>query len=76
MFVGQGWTTASSFGKHGGRRGISAPAGRVVLNCPDGPPELRESYGFTRAAVARIGSDLVRHLPDLCPRWREIHGDF
>jgi hypothetical protein len=47
-----------------------------VLNCPDGPPELRESYGFTRAAVARIESDLVRHLPYLCPRWREIHGDF
>ena len=47
-----------------------------VLNCPDGPPELRESYGFTRPAVMRIESGLSRHLPDLCPRWSEIHGDY
>lgn len=47
-----------------------------MLNCPDGPPELRESYGFTRGAVTRIESDFVRHLPELCRRWREVHGDF
>jgi len=47
-----------------------------VLNCPDGPPELRESYGFSRKDVNRIGEVLAEHLPKLCPRWSEIHGDF
>lgn len=47
-----------------------------VLNCPGGPPELRESYGFSRKDVGRIAGQLVDHLSELCPRWSEIHGDF
>ena len=47
-----------------------------VLNCPDGPPELRESYGFSRKDVGNIAGNLAQHLSSLCPRWREIHGDF
>lgn len=47
-----------------------------VLNCPDGPPELRESWGFSRAAATRIESDLAGTCRTLRPRWSEIHGDF
>lgn len=47
-----------------------------VLHCPNGPPELRESYGFSRQEVGRILGELTVHLPPLCQRWREIHGDF
>ena len=44
------------------------------LRCPAGPPELRENYGFTRSAVARIEKELVAHQEDLCRAWRQIHG--
>lgn len=45
-----------------------------VLNCPDGPPEIRESYGFSRPKARRIGTDLRAFVPDLCAHWRRIHG--
>lgn len=44
------------------------------LNCPDGPAELRENYGFSRAAIGRIRAVLDDHLASLCDRWRDIHG--
>lgn len=47
-----------------------------ILNCPDGPPVLRETYGFSRRGVSRIGKELARHLSTLCPIWSDIHGDF
>ena len=47
-----------------------------VLNCPDGPPSLRESYGFSRREELRIQKDLAAHLSTLCPQWSTIHGDF
>lgn len=47
-----------------------------VLNCPDGPPVLRETYGFSHRAVSRIEKELARHLSTLCPIWSDIHGDF
>lgn len=47
-----------------------------VLNCPDGPPELRECYGVSLQMVKRIQKKLAKHLSVLCPKWREIHGDF
>ncbi|TNH37775.1 DUF4160 domain-containing protein [Paracoccus haeundaensis] len=47
-----------------------------ILNCPDGPPELREVYGFSRRIVVRIQKDLAAHLATLCPAWSEIHGRF
>lgn len=46
------------------------------LNCPDGPPELRESYGFNRSDVVRIEGGLVGHLGTLCSEWRDIHGHY
>ena len=47
-----------------------------VLNCPDGPPNLRESYGMSLQAVNSIQKDLASHLSVLCPKWSELHGDF
>lgn len=44
------------------------------LNCPAGPVRLRENYGFSRPALARIQKALSNHLQALCKAWEEIHG--
>jgi len=44
------------------------------LHCPDGPPELRENFGFPRHDAARIAADLAGHLTALCRAWERIHG--
>ena len=44
------------------------------LHCPDGPPALRENYGFSRHDLRRIEMILTRQLRYLCERWRGIHG--
>lgn len=44
------------------------------LNCPKGPPELRENYGFSRPDVNRIQADLAEQLTHLCAKWGETHG--
>lgn len=46
------------------------------LNCPVGPPELRESYGFKVPDVNRIEVALMELVPVLCAEWRTIHGDY
>ena len=46
------------------------------LNCPDGPPSLRDSFGFQGRALARIASVLAASLAHLCATWSEIHGSF
>jgi hypothetical protein len=45
-----------------------------LLNCPDGPPELRESYSFKRTDIATIVAALQNALAALCTEWRKIHG--
>lgn len=45
-----------------------------VLHCPDGPPALRESFGFNRPELSRIGSELANRLAALCAEWRTMHG--
>lgn len=45
-----------------------------ILHCPDGPPELRESYGFSRPDVGRIKDALAAVLATLCDEWRKLHG--
>jgi Domain of unknown function (DUF4160) len=46
------------------------------LNCPSGPIELRENYGFTWPQVNRLARLLQSHLQLLCAAWSEIHGDL
>lgn len=46
------------------------------LNCPAGPPELRDSYGFKLSDVNRIEAALADVVPMLCEEWRTIHGDY
>lgn len=45
------------------------------LNPPEGPPGLRENYGFSRAAIRRIRAALSANLPALIDEWRNIHGE-
>ncbi len=45
------------------------------LNCPLGPAEIRENYGFGRREAARIQEALSEALPGLCNEWRRIHGE-
>lgn len=57
---------------------VKGPEGEAVfsLNCPDGPPELCESYGFRLPDVNRIVAALAQVAPMLCEEWRTIHGDY
>lgn len=56
---------------------VRGPSGEAVfvLNCPDGPPTLLETFGFSRAALNRIEDELAGALATLCAGWRAIHGD-
>lgn len=44
-----------------------------VLNCPAGPIDLRENYGFARREIARILGVLTNHLYELCRAWEQLH---
>ena len=44
------------------------------LNCPNGPVALRENYGFSRRAIARIRKVLDQEIEMLCEEWERIHG--
>ena len=44
------------------------------LNCPAGPVELRENYGFSPPETGRIVTALGRQLEMLCGEWERIHG--
>jgi hypothetical protein len=47
-----------------------------VLHCPDGPPELRESFGFKRPDLSHIKDALAAALAALCAEWRAIHDHY
>lgn len=47
-----------------------------MLSCPDGPPVLRENYGFTQKDLARVAAGLSRNLLTLCAAWRQLHDDY
>jgi hypothetical protein len=53
------------------------PGGAAIflLNCPDGPPTLREDQGLGLRECKRIGKELAAHAAALCAQWGEIHGD-
>jgi hypothetical protein len=44
------------------------------LNCPGGPIELRENYGFPRREIVSIVAELASRLAPLCSEWERIHG--
>jgi hypothetical protein len=46
------------------------------LHCPDGPPELRENYGFSQKELGKIAGALAENLAELCTKWRSIHGHY
>jgi hypothetical protein len=46
------------------------------LNCPSGPIDLRENYGFSWPQVNRLAGLLQADVQLLCAAWRAIHGDF
>ncbi len=46
------------------------------LNCPGGPIELRENFGFSWLDVNRLARLLRPHLQPLCAAWRMIHGNY
>lgn len=55
---------------------VIGSGGEVLFNlhCPDGPPVLRENYGFSRAEVAWIAAALLPHVGRLCGESSRIHG--
>ena len=55
---------------------VKGAGGEAVfaLNCPDGPPTLRESFGFPRPALKSIIAELAHRLRALCGSWEAIHG--
>ncbi|MFM9973768.1 MAG: DUF4160 domain-containing protein [Beijerinckiaceae bacterium] len=57
---------------------VIGPDGEAVfnLNCPDGPPALRESFGFAMQDLNSIARELVAtSISTLCESWRSIHGE-
>ena len=44
------------------------------LNCPPGPVDLRENYGFPSRELNHILDVLTANLKDLCRAWEHIHG--
>jgi hypothetical protein len=44
------------------------------LNCPGGPVELRENYGFSATDINRIKAGLAQNLNGMCREWEKIHG--
>jgi uncharacterized protein DUF4160 len=47
-----------------------------LLNCPDGPADLRESYGFNGLEIGVMAADLLAHIPALCTEWGTIRGNL
>jgi hypothetical protein len=46
------------------------------LHCPNGPPELRDNYGFSQKELGKIADKIIIHLAALCAAWRGIHGNY
>ena len=42
-------------------------------NCPAGPAEFRENYGFSRREIGHTGAVLMDHPEKLCRAWEQIH---
>jgi hypothetical protein len=55
---------------------VIGPGGEAafILNCPDGPVSLRESFGFAGRVLRSVEAELNAALPRLCEVWETIHG--
>jgi hypothetical protein len=47
---------------------------KFQLNCPDGPVEVVENFGFSRREMRQILEALQAAVEYLCQEWRRIHG--
>lgn len=47
-----------------------------VLNCPDGPPTLRESTGLGKTELRRLMRTISRYVKGLCDQWRRLHEHY
>jgi hypothetical protein len=47
-----------------------------TLNCPHGPVELRENFGFARKDLSKLQVELSANVNVLCQAWGVIHGNF
>jgi len=45
------------------------------FNCPFGPPESRENYGFSLKDPGKVKGALAEDLTFLCAEWGRIHGN-
>ena len=57
---------------------VIGPNGEAVfiLNCPEGPPELRERFGFRLREANEIAEALMGAIPALCEEWSKVHGSY
>ncbi len=46
------------------------------LNCPMGPPELRENDGLSASQLRTVAGAIAEQIELCCLRWNEIHHDF
>jgi len=54
---------------------ISSDAEAVFdLNCPEGPPVLRNAFRFQTRELVRIAVAPATSLGKLCEEWDRIHG--
>ena len=44
-----------------------------ILDCPEGPPRLRESFGLKRFDVGYVIKALTAELAMLCAEWSSVH---
>ena len=58
-----------------GSEAVGADREAVFMECPHGPPELRENYGCTKQEVAALEDELAADIVGLCEAWRRIHGN-
>jgi len=43
------------------------------LSCPDGPPRMRASLGFSPPELTRVAAALAASLDTACNHWSKIH---
>jgi hypothetical protein len=47
-----------------------------VLNCPNGPVELRDNWGVPQSEITWLEQMLAGVLSESCAKWRSIHGSY